>query len=97
MSNNPNISPETEKWYEKAKAKIDLFIKSIDPDMKVEIWRPDDSPQDPILLKFSHKKISDLWWSMPIITTDDYIDKTLEGIVRGSYKEQKDLLATKKS
>ena len=83
-----------EEWYDTARAKIESFIRKIDPDLDVSltpviIYHKEGKECDTLALSFDHKKNPDLNWTMEIRKDFEYIDNKLEEVIRKIYEERK--------
>jgi len=86
---------EQKSWYEKAEAKVQSFLSSVDPNLSAEVQKFSVSPEGAstkekfIALFFSHASDPTLKWTLEIETTDDYIDNRLEQVVRAVYERKR--------
>jgi hypothetical protein len=83
-------APASEReWYEKARHKAELVLRTLDPDMRVEVNDVDvidhrGNRRETLALRFS----SALNWTMEIDLSDDYIENRLPSVITQIYEER---------
>jgi len=80
-------------WYDKARAKAEGFLGSIDPELRVEVVpirvTERSSQRETLSLRFYSSSNPTLNWTMEVETTDSYIENELEPVVRQIYHERR--------
>lgn len=86
----------SEEWYDTARAKINSFLRNLDPSLEVSVKHVDVMPSeeskksyDTLALSFESENDPRLNWTMEIKEDSDYIENKLEGIVQKIYQEKK--------
>jgi hypothetical protein len=87
---------ETERWYVRAKEKVEKFLREVDPDLSVEIVHAgvmpdseDGEPFETLALEFKSASDPDFGWTMGIQESQAYIDQKLEEVVRSIYAKKR--------
>ena len=78
-------------WYQRARARAELFLPGLDPELEVDVDEDTINPYDggdeyeTFVLVFSHPSNPRLNWTMAVKPEEEFIDGELEEVVRRIY------------